>query len=184
MSFSHSEGTGKKQLHTLRLLQPHNIKDSGCDIAKRPILFIFLLVLILDETQNLRVASHDEWDLVSRVCGMRITGLGVLHLLGVTVVGSDEEDVAGLLAGFVDNTDGLVSVSDGDYGGVVDTCVTNLGEKAINKDGTMYCKWTLTISGGAKLHIMNSCSLFSTSSATFSATPLTLISGCLSYVGT
>ncbi len=40
------------------------------------------------------------------------------------------------------------------------------------------------MSGGAKLHMTNSNSSLLTISATLSATPCTLISGCLSYVAT
>lgn len=59
---------------------------------------------------------------------VRRARLGVAHLLGVAVVGGDEEDVAGGLAGFVDGADGGVGVGDGGDGGVevagvADLCV-------------------------------------------------------------
>ena len=57
---------------------------------------------------------------------MRIARLRVDHLLGVTVVRGDEEDIAGLLAGLVHDADSLVGVVDGLNSSVVNTGVANL----------------------------------------------------------
>ena len=42
-----------------------------------------------------------------------VSGIVVDHLLGVTMVGSNEQDVSSLLASFVDRADSLVGSSDG-----------------------------------------------------------------------
>lgn len=58
--------------------------------------------------------------------GVRLASLGVDHLLGVSVVGRDAENVASLLACLVDGLDSLVSGVDGLDGCIVDTSVADL----------------------------------------------------------
>lgn len=58
---------------------------------------------------------------------VRRAGVRVFHLLGVPVVGGDEEDVSRLLRGFVDGADRLVGFGDGLYRGFKYTGVADLG---------------------------------------------------------
>ena len=67
-------------------------------------------------------------------------GLGgvllIEHLLGIAVVGGDEEGVAALLALLVDLADGSVGLGAGDDGGVVDTGVADhvRGSKVVHEE--------------------------------------------------
>ena len=47
------------------------------------------------------------------MCSVRVSSLCVDHLLCVTMVGSDEQDVSSLLASLIDRADGLVGGRDG-----------------------------------------------------------------------
>jgi len=58
--------------------------------------------------------------------GVGVSSLHVNHLLGVTVVSGDKQDVSSLLAGFVDRADGLVGSGDSFNGRIQDTSVANL----------------------------------------------------------
>lgn len=112
------------------------------------------------------------------MCGMRGSGFEILHLLRITVISGDEEDITRLLAGLIHNADGFVSVGDG-----LDGCVEHARMADLRTESGQrrhLVEQVPTISGGAKLHITNSWSPFLTTSATFSATFLTLISGILS----
>ena len=57
---------------------------------------------------------------------MRVSSLGVKHLLGVSVIGRHTQDIAGLLASIVNGLDSLVGSSDGNDGGIIHTGVANL----------------------------------------------------------
>lgn len=59
------------------------------------------------------------------VRGVGVSSLGVNHLLGVAVVGSDAEDVTGLLARVVDGPDSRIGSSDGLDSRVKDTSVAD-----------------------------------------------------------
>ena len=102
-----------------------DIEDSRSHIAKRTLLLLAVL-LVLGERKLFRVTSHDKRHRVGGVCGVRRAGLGVEHLLGVAMVGRDEQDVARLLARLVDGADGLVGVRDGLDRGLINTGVANL----------------------------------------------------------
>lgn len=104
--------------HLLGLRQTHDGQTSRRDISKTP-LFAVDLVLTL-------AARNDERHGVGRVRRVRRARVWVDHLLSVTVVGRDSEDVAGFLAGVVDGLDGLVGGGDGLDGGVKVTGVTDL----------------------------------------------------------
>ena len=72
-----------------------------------------LIFLILRKRVLLGVPSHNEWDGVSGMCSVWVSGLFVDHLLGITVVGGDQQDVSGILASFVYRPNGLVGGRDG-----------------------------------------------------------------------
>jgi hypothetical protein len=59
-----------------------------------------------------------KYVLVGGVAGLG-AAVGHLHLFGVAVVGGDEENIARLLAAFVDLGNGLVTSLDSGDGGVV-----------------------------------------------------------------
>ena len=94
-----------------------------------------LTLLVFHETELLIVSRHDERYLVGRVCSVGLLRLGVDHLLSVSVVGSDEQNVARLLACLVDDADSLVSVLDGLNGSIIDTSVANLFGRCQVKTG-------------------------------------------------
>jgi hypothetical protein len=108
------------------------------------------------------------------------SGIGIEHLLGVTVVGGDEQEITSFLTGFVDCADCCIRLSDSFNGRVKYTCVADLQSKKLRINILDTTGRRLTISGGAKLHITNSLSPFLSTSATLSATPWTLIFGSLS----
>jgi len=63
---------------TLRLLNPHNRKDCRRDIRKTSDS-----LLILGESKSFGLLSgHDEGNRVGGVSGVRVSSLGVQHLLG------------------------------------------------------------------------------------------------------
>lgn len=102
--------------HLLGLGQTHDSENSRGDITENTIGIL--------EAVALGSVGHDEGDLVEGVRGLG----GVLlveHLLGVAVVGGDEEGVAALLALLVDLADGGVGLGAGNDGGVVDTGVAD-----------------------------------------------------------
>lgn len=101
-----------------------DIEHSGSNIAECTLLLVTLL-LVGREREFLGVSGHDEGNRVRGVCRMGGTRLGVDHLLGVPMVGGDEQDVARLLARLVDDAHGLVGVRDGLNGGLVHTRVAD-----------------------------------------------------------
>lgn len=103
--------------HLLRLRQTHGRQDRRRHITQDT--FITLL-----EAPALRRVGHDERHLVGGVAGLGLS-VGELHLLGVSVVGRDEQDVALLLARLVDLADGLVGGLDTDEGCLVHTRVAD-----------------------------------------------------------
>ena len=63
---------------------------------------------------------------------VRVSCVWVNHLLGITVICSDEQDVTGLLAGLVDRADGLVGSRDGLDRCIQDASVANLIPISVN----------------------------------------------------
>ena len=168
---------------TFRLIKAKQSKYCGCYISQRA--FFLFLTFVYGEFVLLRISCHDERHRVRGMGRMRGSGIGVKHLLGVPVVRGDEQNVTRFLAGFVNCADRCVCFANSFNCGIINSSVTNL----TNGISRRSCRsqsviQTLTMSGGAKLHITNSCSPFFTSSATLSATPWTLILGSLSYVAT
>jgi hypothetical protein len=60
------------------------------------------------------------------MCSVGRARIRVEHLLGVTVVCGDEEDIASVLAGFVDSANRCVGFSNSFNGSVVHAGVTDL----------------------------------------------------------
>jgi hypothetical protein len=58
--------------------------------------------------------------------GVRVSSVGIQHLLGVSVVGRHAQNVASLLASVVNGLDSLVGGTDSGNGGLVDTSVADL----------------------------------------------------------
>jgi hypothetical protein len=75
--------------------------------------------------------AEQESQLTGGVGSVGLLGLEVNHLLGVTVVRGDGEDVAGFLTRVVDGLDGLVGRVNGLDGGVVDTGVADLSGASV-----------------------------------------------------
>jgi hypothetical protein len=87
---------------------------------------------------------------------MRVPCVRVDHLLRVTVVGGNEQDVPGLFACLIDRLDSLVRFGDCFYCGVVHASVSYLftiANRIVEVGGKQERH---TISGGAKLHMINS----------------------------
>ena len=174
-------------MRTFGLIQSKQRQHRWRHITQRALFFALLPVLVVRERDRtlggvLR-SSDDERDLVGRMGRVWRAGVRVYHLLRVTVIGRDDEGVAGLLACFVDSTDGCISVRDRFDGSLKDTRMADLSWKRFNQLGagrTGNENEARTISGGAKLHMTNSCLSDRTTSATLSATPCTLIFGSLS----
>ena len=122
--------------HLLGLRKTHSRKDSRSDITKDTALLL--------EAPALRSVGHDEGDLVGSMGGL---GLAVreLHLLSVTVVGGNEEDVTLLLAALENLANGLVGSSATHDGGLVDTGVANhVGRsKVVHDEGKLLLTETL-----------------------------------------
>lgn len=72
------------------------------------------------------IGSHNERHGVGSVRRVGVFGLRIDHLLRIPVVGGDEQNVAGLLACFIDRLDRLVRFGDRYYCGIVYTCVSYL----------------------------------------------------------
>ena len=102
--------------HLLGLGQTHDSEDGGSDVTKDTVGLL--------QAVALGSVCHDKGNLVQ---GVRCLGgvFLVQHLLGVAVVGGDEEGVAALLALLVDLADGGVGLGAGNDGGVVDAGVAN-----------------------------------------------------------
>ena len=66
------------------------------------------------------------------MCSVGVPGLFVDHLLGVSVIGSDEQDISGLFAGFEDRPDGPVGGRDGLDRRIQYTSVANLRPVCVN----------------------------------------------------
>lgn len=115
--------------HTFRLGETQDVKDGRGNIGECTLLFLAVF-LIFKEHKLLWIASHDEGNRVRSVCGVWVTGLGVDHLLSVTVVGSNEQNITSVLACLVDDADGLIGVGDSLHGSIIDTGVTNLWDTA------------------------------------------------------
>lgn len=72
--------------------------------------------------------SFSGWGVEQRtggVGGVGVTSLWVQHLLGVSVVGSDTQNVASLLASVIDSLDSLVGSSNSDDGSIVITSMAD-----------------------------------------------------------
>jgi hypothetical protein len=104
--------------HFLGLRKTHDGQARGRDIGQA--------TLVTGDIEFTLVASDDERDGVGGVGGVGRAGVRVNHLLGVTVIGGDGEDVAGFLACVVDGLDGLVGGGDGLDGGIKVTSVADL----------------------------------------------------------
>lgn len=122
--------------HLLGNWQAHGGKHSRGNIAEDSLLLL--------QTPALGGVGHDEGHLVG---GVRRLGLaiGELHLLGVAVVGRDEEDVAVLLASLIDLANGLVRGRAANDGSLVHTSVTNhVGRsKVVHDEGELALTKTL-----------------------------------------
>ena len=110
---------------TFRLIKAEQSEHRGCYIGQRA-FFLFPIFLVYGELVFLRVSGHDERYRVRGMSRMRGSGIGVQHLLGVTVVGGDEQNVTCFLAGFVNCADRCVCFADSFDGGIVYSRVTNL----------------------------------------------------------
>ncbi len=183
---SREEGNAKKA-RTLWLVEPQERQHSRRDITQRALFLVLLPVLVVRERERgaaLLAPREDERDFVGRVGRVRRARLGIDHLLRVPVVRGDEQRVSRLLARGIDRADRLVRMRDRLDGRIKDARMPDLVVVCKMWDGR-FLKFKLpTMSGGAKLHMMNSCLAARTTCATFSATPCTLILGCLSYVAT
>ena len=75
-------------VRTLRLLDTHDSKDCRRDISEAS-----ASLLVLSEGKTLGLLSgHDEGNGVGGVGGVRVSGLGVEHLLGARVGEANEEE--------------------------------------------------------------------------------------------
>lgn len=104
--------------HFFGLRKTHNGQTRRRDIRQA--------ALVTGNVELTLVASDDERHGVGRVGGVRRTSVRIDHLLGVTVVGGDGEDVAGFLACIVDGLDGLIGGGDGFDGSIEVTSVADL----------------------------------------------------------
>ena len=102
--------------HLLGLGQTHDSEDGGSDVTKDTVGLL--------QAVALGSVCHDKGNLVQ---GVRCLGgvFLVQHLLGVAVVGGDEEGVAALLALLVNLANSLVGLGAGNDGSVVDTGVAD-----------------------------------------------------------
>lgn len=175
----------KTLILTLRLRKTEDGEDRRCDVCERALLFLLpILLLVLDEAQHLRVTGHDERNFVRGVRRVRRARVRVDHLFRVSVVRSNEEDVPSLLCGLVNGSHRLVGSGDSLDGRVIDSGVSDLDGESAYRRARKKAKRERTMSGGAKLHITNSCLSSRRTSATLFATSWTDMCGCLSYVAT
>lgn len=123
--------------HLLRLRQAHGREDGRCDITQDA--FVTLL-----EAPALRGVRHNEGNLVGGVAGLGLT-VGEFHLLSIAVIGGDEKDVALLLAGIVDLSDGLVGGLNTHESGLVHTSVADhvWRRKVVHDEGKLVLSQTL-----------------------------------------
>ncbi|KAI6751744.1 hypothetical protein HG531_006440 [Fusarium graminearum] len=123
--------------HLLRLRQTHSGEDGRGDVTENTLGGLL-------EAPTLGVVGHEKGYLVGGVAGLGLA-ISELHLLSVTVVGSDEENVASLLATLKNLANGLVGGLTADDSGVVDTSVTDhVGRsKVVHDEGELLLAETL-----------------------------------------
>lgn len=122
--------------HLLGLGQAHGSQNSRGHVTKDTVLLL--------EAPALRSIGHDERHLVGGVAGLGLS-VGELHLLSIAVVGSDEQNVAFLLAGVQNLSDSLIGSGTANNGGLVDTGVANHvgGSKVVHDEGELLICQTL-----------------------------------------
>lgn len=98
---------------------------------------IFFLI-IFRKGVLLGISGHNERNGVCCMRSVRVSCLMVNHLLSVTVIGSDEQDVSGLLASFIDFADGLIGGRDGLDSRIQDTSMANLTSIFVNSVSQMW----------------------------------------------
>lgn len=122
--------------HLLGLGQAHGSQNSRSNVTKDTALLL--------EAPALRSIGHDERHLVGGVASLGLS-IGELHLLSIAVVGSDEQDVAFLLAGVQNLSNGLISGGTANDSGLVDTGVAHhvRGSKVVHDEGELLLCQTL-----------------------------------------
>jgi len=107
-------------------IQAHDLQHSGGHIAERSLVVVELVLL----------ARHHKRHTPTGVGGVRGREVVRQHLLGVTVVGSDEQDVVVLHAGLVNRSNGGIRGLNSLDSGLIDSSVSNhirRGKVAHNK---------------------------------------------------
>ena len=98
-------------------------KDSGGNVTQST---RFVAFLIFREGILLWITGHDERHGVGGVRGVRVPGLFVDRLLGISMISGDKQNVSGLLASLVYRADGVVGGRDGLNRRIKDPSVANL----------------------------------------------------------